>query len=115
MNDLLRPAAVARQDQKFEALIRLHARAVRTASEVLILLRSGYSAAAFARWRTLHEIRIVLVVLADGNEELIRRYLAPTEMSTPSKDKRSTKQPGRPWDTNRPTGPPPNANRREQN
>ena len=76
VNDLLRPAAVARQDQKFEALIRLHARAVRTAREVLILLRSGYSAAAFARWRTLHEIRVVLLVLVDGNEELIRRYLA---------------------------------------
>ena len=76
VDGLLRPAAVGRQDQKFEALIRLHARAVMTAGEVMVLLRSGYSSAAFARWRTLHEIRVVLVVLADGDEELIRRYLA---------------------------------------
>ena len=76
VNDLLRPAAAARQDQKFEVLIRLHARAVMTAREVMVLLRSGYSSAAFARWRTLHEIRVVLSVLADGDEELIRRYLA---------------------------------------
>ena len=76
VNDLLRPAAAARQDQKFEALIRLHGKAVMTAREVLVLLRRGYSSGAFARWRTLHEVRVVLLVLADGDEELIRRYLA---------------------------------------
>ena len=76
VDDLLRSAAVARQDQKFEVLIRLHGKAVMTAREVLILLRSGYSSGAFARWRTLHELRVVLMVLDDGDEELIRRYLA---------------------------------------
>ena len=65
-----------RQDQKFEVLIRLHARAVMTAREVMVLLRSGYSSAALGRWRTLHEIRVVLLVLAEGDDELIRRYLA---------------------------------------
>ena len=76
VNDLLRPAATARQDQKFEVLIRLHGKAVLTAREVLTLLRSGYSSGAFARWRTLHEVRVVMLVLADGEEDLIRRYLA---------------------------------------
>ena len=75
VNDLLRSAA-ARQDQKFGALIRLHGKAVLTAREVVLLLRSGYSSGAFARWRTLHEVLVVLQVLADGDEELIRRYLA---------------------------------------
>ena len=74
--DLLRPAAVARQDQKFGVLIRLHGKAVLTAREALTLLRSGHSSGAFARWRTLHEVRVVMLVLADGEEDLIRRYLA---------------------------------------
>ena len=43
VNDLLRPAMAANQDQKFEALIRLHGKAVMTAREVLVLLRCGYS------------------------------------------------------------------------
>ena len=76
VNDLLRPAAAARQDQKFEVLIRLHGKAVLTAREVFTLLRRGFSSGAFARWRTLHEVRVVLLVLAEGDEDLIRRYLA---------------------------------------
>ena len=75
VNDLLGPAAVARQDEKFEALIRLHGKGVMTAREVLVLLRSGYSSGAFARWRTLHEVWVVFLVLADGERELSRRYL----------------------------------------
>ena len=75
-NDLLRPAAEARQDQKFEALIRLHGKAVMSAREVLVLLRSGYSSGGFARWRTLHEVWVVFVLLADADAELSRRYLA---------------------------------------
>ena len=40
-------------------LIRLHGKAVLTAREVLTLLRNGYSSGAFARWRTLHEVRVM--------------------------------------------------------
>ena len=76
VNDLLGPSAPARQDHKFEALIRLHGKALLTAREVFTLLRRGYSSGAFARWRTLHEVRVVLLLLADGDEELSRRYLA---------------------------------------
>ena len=75
VNDLLGPAAATRQDQKFEALIRLHGKAVMTAREVLVLLRSGYSSGALARWRTLHEVWVVFLILADGDGELSRRYL----------------------------------------
>ena len=39
--DLLRPAAPTRLDQKLEALVRLHGKAIMTAREVLVLLRSG--------------------------------------------------------------------------
>jgi len=75
VNSLLRPGAAARQDQKFEALIRLHGKAAMTAQEVLVLLRSGFSSGALARWRTLHEVWVVFLVLADGDERLSRRYL----------------------------------------
>ena len=75
VNELLRTAAAIRQDQKFEALIRLHGKAVMTAREVLVLLRSGYSSGALARWRTLHEVWVVFLLLADGDGELSRRYL----------------------------------------
>ena len=75
VNDLLRPTATTREDLKFEALVRLHGKAVMTAREVLVLLRSGYSSGAFARWRTLHEVRVVFLLLAAGDRELSRRYL----------------------------------------
>ena len=68
------PAAAARREEKFEALIRLHGKAVLTAQEVMILLRSGYSSGALARWRTLHEVWVVFLILLDGDEELSRRY-----------------------------------------
>lgn len=75
INTAWRPAAAARQDQKFEALIRLHGRAVMTANEVHVLLRSGYSTGALARWRTIHEIWVVSSVLGDHDQEVARRYL----------------------------------------
>ncbi len=75
VNTHFRADAAAHQNQKFEALIRLHARAVMTAQEVLVLLRSGYSTGALARWRTIHEVWVVFSLLADGDEELCRRYL----------------------------------------
>ena len=75
VNELLRPGAVTRKDQKFEALIRLHGKAAMTAREVFVLLRSGFSSGALARWRTLHEVWVVFLLLADGDEELSRRYL----------------------------------------
>ena len=71
----LGPAAAACQDQRFEALVRLHGKAVMTAGEVMVLLRSGYSSGALARWRTLHEVWVVFLVLLGGDEELSRRYL----------------------------------------
>ena len=46
-----------------------------TAREVFVLLRSGFSTGALARWRTLHEVWVVSLLLADGDEELSRRYL----------------------------------------
>ena len=79
---LVGPAAAACQDHKFEALVRLHGKAVMTAGEVMVLLRSGYSSGAFARWRTLHEVWVVSLLLLGGDQELSRRYLRHDDVET---------------------------------
>jgi hypothetical protein len=58
-----------------QAIAQLHARAVRTAREVLYLLEAGLADGAFARWRTLHEITVVALVLDQYGDELSVRYL----------------------------------------
>jgi hypothetical protein len=75
VNSSFRADAAARQDQKFEALVRLQGRAMMTAREVAVLLRSGYSSGALARWRTIHELWVVFSLLSEQSEELSRRYL----------------------------------------
>ncbi len=75
-NDRLQAAASTALDGQHEALIRLHCKAVMTAREVMLLLRSGYSSGALARWRTLHEVWVVFLLLVQGDTELSRRYLA---------------------------------------
>lgn len=57
------------------ALDRLHVRGIQVATEVLTLLREGFADAAFSRWRTLHEISVVAMVLGDHGDELAIRYL----------------------------------------
>ena len=47
-----------------------------TAREVFVLLRSGYSSGTLTRWRTLHEVWVVFLLLAHGDGELSRRYLS---------------------------------------
>ena len=79
---LVGPAAATCQDHKFEALVRLHGKAVMTAGEVMVLLRSGYSSGAFARWRTLHEVWVVSLLLLGGDQELSQRYLRHDDVET---------------------------------
>ena len=76
MNERHRPTAAEVNSQQFEAMIRLHGKAVTTAGEVLTLLGAGYSTGALARARTLHEVATVALLLAEHDEDLARRYLA---------------------------------------
>lgn len=59
-----------------KALFHLHVRAIQIASEIMVLMENGYADGAMARWRTLHEIACVAMVLGDGGEALAERYLA---------------------------------------
>lgn len=59
-----------------KALSHLHVRAIQIASEIMVLMENGYADGAIARWRTLHEVACVAMVLGDGGEALAERYLA---------------------------------------
>ena len=73
--DRNRATAVADRDFRFEALVRLHARACTVASEIFALLRTGHALGASARARTLHEIAVTGYVLAAGTVADAERYL----------------------------------------
>lgn len=70
-----RAYALEHDDLVFEALIRLHARACRTASEVLTLIKAGFADGAHARWRSLHELAVVAAFVSEGGNDTANRYL----------------------------------------
>jgi hypothetical protein len=76
-NEGHRPVAAQENDFLFEGLSRLHARACLTGFEVYTLLKSGFADAAYARWRTLHELAVVASVLVEHgqNSDLAERFL----------------------------------------
>jgi hypothetical protein len=59
-----------------EASVRLHARGVRIAKEVPVLLKNGFADAAGARWRTLHETTVIAFFISEHGEECAERYFA---------------------------------------
>lgn len=61
---------------KMLALLGAHGRALRTASEVRQLAMSGFHAGAAARWRSLHELSVLICVLNKADAEVSERYLA---------------------------------------
>lgn len=56
-------------------LHRMHTRACQTVAEILALMEAGFADGAMARWRSLHEIAVVTIVIADGGEDLAERYV----------------------------------------
>lgn len=56
-------------------LLRLHVRGCQVADEVICLMENGFADGALARWRTLHEIAVVAVLIAEGDETLAERYI----------------------------------------
>lgn len=74
-NQGFRPKAAEEDNYVFEVLTRLHARACQIASEVLVLLESGHADGAHARWRALHEVAVVSLLVASAGNEVAERYL----------------------------------------
>lgn len=74
-NKKFREKAAKENDYLFEVLTRLHGRSCQVANEILVLLRSGYSDGAHARWRTLHEIAVISMFIKDHGQALAEKYL----------------------------------------
>lgn len=74
-NKQYRDKAFKTNDYLFDVLIRLHARACLTSSEILALLRSGFADGAHSRWRTLHEIAVISYFVRDQGQAVAERFL----------------------------------------
>jgi hypothetical protein len=74
-NEQYHPVAAKEDDLVFEVLIRLHARACRITSEVIALMKAGFADGAHARWRTLHEVAVVAMFIAEHGNEVAEKYL----------------------------------------
>jgi hypothetical protein len=79
-NTMHRPVAEEHEDLVFEAMTGLHARACRIALEVHRLLAGGFPMGALSRCRTLHELAVTMIVLAEhgrksGHLDLAERFL----------------------------------------
>ncbi|WP_247256127.1 DUF5677 domain-containing protein [Pseudomonas moorei] len=59
---------------KLNIATRLHSRAIQVSREISHLLHGGFADGAFARWRTLHETTVILKFIAEGDEDLARRF-----------------------------------------
>jgi hypothetical protein len=70
-----RPIASEQNDYVFEALTRLHAKACLIGREIITLMRNGYAAGAFARWRSLHEIAVISLFINKYGNFTAERYL----------------------------------------
>ncbi len=56
-------------------MLRLHTRACQVMGEIICLLENGFADGAMARWRTLYELSVVAILIADGDEILAERYI----------------------------------------
>jgi hypothetical protein len=74
-DELRRRSSKSKEAPLVEALTSLHARACQISAEVLVLLRKGYPEAAIARWRSLHEVSIVMHFIHKHGVETAKRYL----------------------------------------
>jgi hypothetical protein len=74
-NSEFRGIASKKNDFIFEVLTRLHARACQIASEIMVLLQSGYADGAQARWRSLHEVAVIAFLISLHDNNLAEKYL----------------------------------------
>jgi len=74
-NNEFRKDEKEKENYVLEALTRLHARACQIASEVFVLLKSGFADGAHARWRSLHEVTVVASFIKTHGNDTAERYL----------------------------------------
>jgi hypothetical protein len=69
-----RNEAVEEQNLVFDLIVRLHARACQISQEILCLMKSGFSDAAHARWRAIHEVSVTAMFIAKHGQECAERF-----------------------------------------
>ncbi|MDT3393302.1 MAG: DUF5677 domain-containing protein [Bacillota bacterium] len=60
---------------EYDVVFKLHAKSVVVSKEILTLLQAGYSDAGISRWRTLHEISVILGIFTfylQNNEKMAK-------------------------------------------
>lgn len=60
---------------RMEAITLLYGRACQIAGEISVLLAAGFPDGAHGRWRSLHEVQVVMTVISEDGEDLAERYL----------------------------------------
>lgn len=73
-NSSYRPQAASEDDLVFDLVVRHHARGCHIANEILCLLKNGFSDAAHARWRALHEVAATAMFIAKHGKECAERF-----------------------------------------
>lgn len=71
-----RDLAKAEGDYQFEALSKLFPRAILVVREIVHLLKGGFPDAALSRWRSLHELTVTAIFIAQCEKIVALRYLA---------------------------------------
>ncbi|MGB7293734.1 MAG: DUF5677 domain-containing protein [Thermodesulfobacteriota bacterium] len=70
------PSKVKSSDKhKAEALLKIHARALRISNEIFVLLCNGFPDGANSRWRSLYELAVISFFISQNNDEVAQRYL----------------------------------------
>ncbi|MGB9989860.1 DUF5677 domain-containing protein [Massilia sp. SM-13] len=59
-----------------DVVTRLHGRTVQVAGEVQALLRNGFADGAMSRWRTMHELTVTAMLIAERGPDVAERYIA---------------------------------------
>lgn len=62
------------QKNLFVILLKLHARSIQVAREIHVLMSNGYADGALSRWRTLHEICVILKFIFENGENTAIMY-----------------------------------------
>lgn len=62
-------------DAKYVALLKIHARSILIAREILVLLKTGYIDGAHVRWRSMHELAVISLFLLNNETIVSERYL----------------------------------------
>lgn len=76
------PSLSSHSRSKIVLMLRLHVRACQVADEIILLLQNGFADGAMARWRTMHEICVIISLINEGSDELVFRFVDHEAVAT---------------------------------